>query len=148
MYLVSLLALLLAACSGGNNSKLDPSLIKDNVSMENLGTNPDGMPLMTFDKTEHNFGTITEGEDVETKFTFTNTGDADLIISNATGDCGCTVPQYPKEPIKPGQKSTIVVSFKSSGKVGENTKRVTITTNAADAQSLLTIKASVIPKNK
>ena len=54
-------------------------------------------PVMTFGKKEHNFGVINEGDKVETYFTFTNTGDADLIISNASGSCGCTVPDYPKD---------------------------------------------------
>jgi len=59
---------------------------------------------MTFDKTSHDFGTITEGDKVTTTFGFTNTGDADLIIVDARGSCGCTVPQYPKNtPIAPGE---------------------------------------------
>jgi uncharacterized cupredoxin-like copper-binding protein len=72
---------------------------------------------MNFDKVSHDFGTIEEGETVQTTFTFTNTGSADLLIVDARGSCGCTVPKYPKNtPIKPGETGQILVSFDSSNK--------------------------------
>jgi len=83
---------------------------------------------------------------VLTTFTFTNTGDADLIISNASGSCGCTVPEYPKEPIKPGKTGKLKVSFDSTGKPGMQQKSVTITCNTQQGTDVLTIKANVIPK--
>ena len=69
-------------------------------------------PVMSFDKTFHDFGTIQEGETVETIFTFTNSGKSDLIIVDARGSCGCTVPEYPKNtPISPVETGKIRVSF-------------------------------------
>jgi hypothetical protein len=103
-------------------------------------------PVMTFNKKEHSFGDINEGAKPETTFTFTNTGEADLIISNASGSCGCTVPEYPKEPIKPGKTGKLKVSFDSTGKPGMQQKSVTITCNTQQGTDVLTIKANVIPK--
>lgn len=100
---------------------------------------------MDFDITEHDFGTIDEGDKVETVFTFTNNGDADLLITKATGSCGCTVPEYPKEPVKPGEKATMKVSFSSNGKKGRQNKTVTIKANTKSGEEKLTIKASVTP---
>ena len=71
------------------------------------------------DKIEHDFGDINEGDVVETEFIVKNIGDADLVIANAEGSCGCTVPEPPKEPIAPGQSAPIKVSFNSSGKTGQ-----------------------------
>ena len=69
-------------------------------------------PVMTFDRTIHDFGTIQEGERVETLFTFTNTGKSDLVIVDARGSCGCTVPEYPKNtPIAPGAKDKFVLAL-------------------------------------
>lgn len=103
-------------------------------------------PVMTFDKTQHDFGTITEGDKPTYTFKFTNTGQADLLISNAVGSCGCTVPEYPKAPVKPGQSEKIKVSFNSAGKNGNQQKTVTIATNTAKGKELLTIKANINPK--
>ncbi|RZK07006.1 MAG: DUF1573 domain-containing protein [Flavobacterium sp.] len=100
---------------------------------------------MSFDKTEHDFGTIDEGDQVETVFTFTNKGEADLLITGAKGSCGCTVPDYPKEPVKPGEKGTMKVSFNSNNKKGMQNKTVTITANTESGTELLTIKANIIP---
>lgn len=105
-------------------------------------------PAMTFNKKEHNFGVIKEGDKVETEFIFTNSGEADLIISNASGSCGCTVPEYPKEPIKPGKTGKMKVTFDSNGKPGKQQKSVTITANTQSAREILTINAEVTPKAK
>ncbi len=103
-------------------------------------------PIMTLNKTEHDFGTITEGDKPSYSFTFKNTGASDLIISNAVGSCGCTVPEYPKQPVKPGESGKITVSFNSSGKNGRQQKTVTLTTNTAAGKELLTIKTNINPK--
>lgn len=105
-------------------------------------------PAMTFAKKEHNFGVINEGDKVETVFTFTNSGEADLIISNASGSCGCTVPEFPKEPIKPGKTGKMKVTFDSNGKPGKQQKSVTITANTQSTREVLTINAEVTPKVK
>ena len=102
--------------------------------------------VMNFDKTEHDFGKINEGDKVETVFTFVNGGDTDLIITDAVGSCGCTVPEYPKAPVKPGDKGTIKVSFNSTGKPGMQNKTVTITANTKSGTETLKITSNVTPK--
>ena len=105
-------------------------------------------PNIEFDKTNHDFGEIKDGDIVETVFTFTNSGDSDLKILNASGSCGCTVPEYPRDtPIKPGESSTIKVKFDSSNKPGMQRKTVTLVTNTSKGKELLNIKAFVLPKN-
>jgi len=109
------------------------------------GSNVSG-PIITFDKTEHDFGTINEGEKVTTEFNFTNTGKEDLIIVDARGSCGCTVPQYPKNtPIAPGASGKILVSFDSSNKPGLQQKSVTLSANTASGREMLRIKSNVTP---
>jgi hypothetical protein len=101
---------------------------------------------MSFDKTVHDFGTINEGETVKTTFTFTNTGQTDLIIVDARGSCGCTVPNYPKNtPIAPGASGEILVSFDSSNKPNMQQKTVTISANTSSGRETLRIKAMVSP---
>lgn len=98
---------------------------------------------MDFDKTEHDFGSIAQGDKVETVFTFTNTGEADLVIESAKGSCGCTVPEYPKVPVKPGEKASMKVSFNSAGKKGLNKKSITIKANTKSGVERLTISADI-----
>lgn len=103
------------------------------------------LPVLKFDKTEHDFGYINEGDKVTTEFILTNTGDADLVIVSAVGSCGCTVPEPPKDPIKPGDSAPIKVTFDSKGKPGQQEKTVTITTNTANGKETCKIKANVKP---
>lgn len=100
---------------------------------------------MTFEVYDHDFGTLDEGDVVTHVFTFTNAGDEPLIIDNCKGSCGCTVPQWPKEPIAPGATGDIEVKFNSKGKKNNQTKRVTINANTDPAQTILTIRAFVNP---
>jgi hypothetical protein len=101
------------------------------------------LPVMTFTEQQYDFGTITQGEQVEHDFIFKNTGATELYISNAVGSCGCTVPEYPHEPIAAGANGTIKVKFNSSGKTGHQTKTVTLTTNTKARREMLTIKAQI-----
>ena len=103
-------------------------------------------PIVKLDKEVHDFGTINEGEKVETEFVVTNDGEVDLIISDAKGSCGCTVPKPPKDPIKPGASAPIKVSFDSNGKPGAQEKTVTLTTNTENGHETFKIKANVTPK--
>ena len=103
-------------------------------------------PIVKLDKEVHDFGTINEGDMVETEFLVTNDGEVDLIISDAKGSCGCTVPKPPKDPIKPGASAPIKVSFDSNGKPGAQEKTVTLTTNTENGHETFKIKANVTPK--
>jgi pyruvate/2-oxoglutarate dehydrogenase complex dihydrolipoamide acyltransferase (E2) component len=84
-------------------------------------------PTMKFEELDHNFGTIKQGESVTYIFKFKNDGKEPLIINTAVGSCGCTVPEYPKEPIRPNGAGEIKVTFNSTGKSGPQDKTVTIT---------------------
>jgi hypothetical protein len=106
------------------------------------------LPELSFANESHDFGTINEGQVVETEFKFTNTGKAPLIISSAQGSCGCTVPEYPNAPVAPGEEGVIRVSFNSEGKPNQQSKTVTLTTNAVPSTKVLTITANVTPKSK
>jgi len=99
-------------------------------------------PVMKFDELEFNFGTIKQGESVTHEFRFKNAGKEPLLINNAVGSCGCTVPDYPKEPIKPNTSGVIKVTFNSAGKSGPQDKTVTITYDT-DKTIVLHMKGTV-----
>lgn len=99
---------------------------------------------MAFENETIDYGTIAHNADGKREFVFTNNGTKPLIITNATGSCGCTVPTYPKEPIAPGAKAVIGVKY-ATDRVGAFTKTVTITSNAeGQASKVLTIKGTVL----
>jgi hypothetical protein len=103
-------------------------------------------PVVTFDKLSHDFGTINEGDVVETVFKLTNTGTSDLIILNARGSCGCTVPEYPKDqPIAPGTSADVTVKFDSNNKPNANNRSVTFTTNTEKGREVVQIRTFVTP---
>ena len=137
---LSVLALAFTAC-GGNAEKKEAAASAVEASTAKAVSNA---PVMSFDKNIHDFGTINEGERVETLFTFTNTGKSDLVISDARGSCGCTVPEYPKNtPIAPGATGQIRVSFDSSNKPNLQQKTVTISANTESGRETIRIKAMV-----
>ena len=103
------------------------------------------VPVMTFEKAEHDFGTIEQGAAQETAFKFTNTGNAPLIITDAKSSCGCTVPNPPKDPIAPGESSELMVKFNGAGQ-NQVTKTITVTANTEKGSEILRIKAFVNPK--
>lgn len=107
-----------------------------------------GGPRFKFDKTEHDFGTINEGDVVETVFSFTNEGKSELIITSAKGSCGCTVPDWPKEPIMPGEAGEIKVKFNSYRKPNLQQKQITLRTNTEGGKEILKIRAQVTPSPK
>ncbi len=107
-----------------------------------------GASAITFSKSEHDFGVVDEGEIVETVFEFKNTGKTELIISNAKSTCGCTIPEWPKEPIPVGGSGEIAVKFNTTNKPNKQTKVITLTTNTAKGSESVIIKADVIPKTK
>ena len=107
-----------------------------------------GVASISFDKKEYDFGTVNEGEIVKTVFKVTNSGTTDLVITNATGSCGCTVPVWPKAPIKPGETGDIAVKFNTSGKPNRQMKTVTLTANTESGREVLTLRGSVTPKAK
>mgnify|MGYP001078726148 FL=1 len=105
-------------------------------------------PAITFEDTSHDFGTIAEdGGNVTHEFKFTNTGDAPLMIVNASASCGCTRPSYPKKPVAPGKTDKIKVTYVPVGRPGEFVKTVTVKTNVKKQKTIkLKIKGTVVPK--
>jgi hypothetical protein len=99
---------------------------------------------MSFGENTYDFGTVSEGDKVEHIYKFKNSGNEPLIISNAQGSCGCTVPQWPKEPIAPGKSGEIKVVFDSKGKAGKQNKTVTITANTQPATTTINITGEVL----
>ena len=107
-----------------------------------------GAASISFDKKEYDFGTVNEGDIVETSYLVTNSGKTDLVITNAQASCGCTVPVWPKNPIKPGATGEVKVKFNTSGKPNRQQKTITLTTNTESGREVLTLKGSVTPKAK
>jgi hypothetical protein len=99
-------------------------------------------PVMAFEETEFDFGTIDQGTNVEHVFKFTNTGKAPLVIVDAKSSCGCTVPQFTKDPVAPGDSGEMLVKFNGSGK-NQVSKTVTITANTESGKETIKIKAFV-----
>ncbi len=104
----------------------------------------EGTAMMTFAESSYDFGEIKQGEKVTHIFKFKNEGKADLVITDAKGSCGCTVPEYPKTPVKVGAEGEIKVIFNSAGKHGEQHKSVTITANTAKKKEIINIQGNVI----
>lgn len=102
-------------------------------------------PVITFDKKEHDFGEIENGTPVSTVFTYTNTGNSPLVITDIKSTCGCTVPQdWSKEPLAPGASSKFTVDFNGKGSPGSATsKTVTITANTEAGTETVKIKAFI-----
>ena len=129
---------------------------KDNaaekVNLDNVAEAADrdatagNFPKMEFANTVHDFGNIVGGTPQEHKFTFKNTGNAPLVIVDAKSTCGCTVPEFTKEPVAPGATGELLVKFNGSGK-NQVSKTVTITANTAAGKELVTIKAFVEAKD-
>jgi hypothetical protein len=102
--------------------------------------------VMSFDDTKFNFGKITDGDKVHHAFYFTNTGKNPLVISDAIATCGCTVPSYPKKPIPPGGRDSILVEFNSAGKVGHQRKNVLIKSNSVMEAISIGFEVDVLEK--
>ncbi|HOX81455.1 MAG TPA: DUF1573 domain-containing protein [Chryseolinea sp.] len=108
---------------------------------------PEGpLPVAQFEMIDHDFGTINEGDVVEYTYKFKNTGEAPLIIQGAQGSCGCTVPEWSKEPIPAGGTGFVKAKFDSQGKPNTQNKTVTVTANTWPKQTVLRFKAMVLPK--
>ncbi len=137
-----LLALSLFSCKQNASEKVDGEKVTEAAERD---AKVGDLPVMEFTETEHDFGNINEGDVVEHKFMFKNTGKSPLIITNAKGSCGCTVPSYPKEPIQPGEEAEMLVKFNSNGKPNRQQKTVTITCNTESGQERIKIKAMVTP---
>ena len=106
-----------------------------------------GGAIIELDKTEYDFGSIVDGEVIDGTFKVTNTGKSDLILTQVKPSCGCTTPDWPKEPIAPGATGIIKFSFNSAGRVGKQNKSITIRSNAEKTTEIVRIKGTVTAKS-
>ncbi len=136
-YLAISCALLLGAAHNSFAQETAPAATTTEVKADN----PNAAEI-TFENETHDYGTIKQGADGTCEFKFKNTGKEPLIISNAKGSCGCTVPTWPKEPIMKGQTGVIKVHYDTK-RVGAFTKTVTLNSNAKTDPKILTIKGVV-----
>lgn len=149
--LIPMLLLLITACQSaqvapdgveeiapGSNA----SIIRNPVE---AGRKVDSSALarMDFDQTIFDFGEVTEGEMVEHTFSFTNTGNVPLLITDARSTCGCTVPEWPETPVPPGGTGQITVRFDTRQKMNQQNKPVTITANTLPAQTRIYVRGFV-----
>lgn len=100
-------------------------------------------PIITFEKFVHDYGTITEGANGVCEFKFKNTGKSPLILTKPQSSCGCTIPDWPQEPILPGKTSVIKVTYDTK-KIGVINKEVTVYSNSKDGSIKLSIKGNVL----
>jgi hypothetical protein len=108
-----------------------------------------GGAAATFDRNEHNFGTIREEMGtIATQFEFTNTGTVPLIIQRISAPCGCTTPRYPREPILPGKTGRITVEYHAMGRPGAFNRPVHIFTNVPDTVFTLNVRGVVTPRQQ
>lgn len=104
----------------------------------------EGLPAIRFEKTEHDFGAIIEGEIVEHTFNFTNTGGSDLVLTKVSASCGCTIPKYDTSPVAPGEQGKIVVSFNSENRKGNQSKTIKVLANTQPNLTELKITANIL----
>jgi hypothetical protein len=154
LLLVAVIALFAVSCQSGNQDVR-------NAAVENAQnttpvqpadpTDPSAVPAaptgptttMEFAETTFDFGTVEDGEVVAHTYNFKNTGSEPLILSDAKGSCGCTVPKWPREPIAPGASGNITVEFNSKGKGGKRNQKVTITANTNPPQTFIYLTGEV-----
>ena len=114
----------------------------------NINAQNDKKPSIKFENSTYDFGTFNEAEGkVTTEFQFTNDGDAPLVITRTAASCGCTTPEYPKEPISPGKSGTIKVTYNAKGRPGQFQKSVYVYANTDPEKTTLIIKGNVDPKD-
>lgn len=138
----------LVSCNKTSASAVSKIKKENLLNAEKRDSESKGAPVVSFDRKLHDFGTVDEGEVIETTFTVTNSGETDLIILDAKVTCGCTVPTWPKEPIPPGKTGEVQVRFDTSNKPNKQTKTVTLHTNTEKGTEAVTVSGMVIPKNK
>ena len=153
MKITQLFLLLFFSAAIACNSSSDDKAITTDLVASPLTANKSAKTVVTpkieMLETSFDFGEMQQGESVTHDFVLKNIGEGNLIISAAKGSCGCTVPEWPKEPIAKGEEAIIKVTFNSAGKSGKQNKTVTLVTNAIPNTKVLTINGNVIvPENK
>lgn len=153
---VAFAGLLLIGCGPDNSGQgksleeyPDPSknssIIRNPVSANGL-QDTINVAKLKFEEELYDFGSVKEGKEVEHVFSFTNTGKVPLVINDVKSTCGCTIPEWPEEPIAPGEKGEISVQFNSNGRTGEQSKPITVFANTYPNQTQVILYGYVEPK--
>lgn len=147
LFCIGLIAIV--SCNSGSNQEQKA----EEIPLEELGEQPVGrtvipqpdsaVAILELVSDSYDFGEIKEGEKIEHEFRFTNTGSSPLIITNVQASCGCTTPEYSKNPIAPGEKGMVKVVFNSAGQPGKQHKIVTVSSNALSTNTLLHLRGEV-----
>lgn len=141
---IALFTNLLVSCkksentSGGAPNENKPNSVSTETIKDTVN-----VPVITFEQPDYDFGTIKQGEVVKHVFKFTNSGKTPLIIEQATASCGCTVPKWPKDPIKPGESGEIYAEFNSAGKQGVQKKTISIKANTNPDQTVISLTGTI-----
>ena len=140
LYYLFFVTALLASCGDDPFSKVKEENV---IGASQRDNSPSKFPVMTFDKKNHDFGTIVDGTPQETIFNYTNTGDAPLVITEIKSTCGCTVPQdWSRAPLLPGESSKFTVKFNGKG-LNKTSKTVTIKANTQNGTESVRISAFI-----
>lgn len=140
-----LVCLAIISCKENAASKINTENLetaKERDEIINLGS-----PIIEFDTMEYDFGTILEGAVIDGVFKVTNKGKVDLIISKVQPSCGCTTPDWTKDPIKPGETGEIKFSFNSNGRVGKQNKSITVVSNTEKVTEIIRLTGTVTAKS-
>ena len=140
--IAALISFILISCNIRNNNKNG-----EIQALELSGSMADTTSVQIIDSV-YNFGKVTDGEKVVFSFRFKNTGKNPLIIASARASCGCTVPEKPEQPIKPGETGYLKIVFDSKGRVGQVQKEVSVASNAYPGFPVLLLTGEVIAANK
>lgn len=139
----------LAQIEGNKGAATTSAVPNQDANAAATDQKPEGpLPVMNFERTDHDFGTIAEGQKVSYTYKITNTGEAPLIIQSAQPSCGCTVPTWTKDPIPVGGTGFVTAEFDSNGKPGIANKTITVTANTWPKVTTLRFKAMVTPKTE
>jgi len=146
--IILIVYLVLVSCSSSSDKKTIGTELVNSPLTANSNADKVLTPKIEMLETSFNFGEMQQGESVTHDFILKNTGHGDLIISSAKGSCGCTVPEWPKNPIAKGENASIKVTFNSAGKSGKQNKTITLVSNAIPNTKVITINGNVIVPQK
>lgn len=142
-----LCGMLAVSCNAANSSNTRQFHSDKPISIA-MTSYPEQYPVFCVSDTAYDFGTIYEGDVVQMDFRYKNTGSRPLIISEASSTCGCTIPDYSKKPVAPGEVSVLKVVFNSAGKMGKQFKPIWINANTMPSHFTLSISGNVISKER
>jgi hypothetical protein len=141
LLLLAFVSVIIVSCGSKNNNTAGNAGALSSTDSSGVASDSTGLPVLTLETDTHDFGRLNSGELVTYAFKFKNTGESPLLISNVSTSCGCTVTAFPRQPIKPGEESTIDVKFDTTGKHGIQKKMITVFANTEPPATTLRIQA-------